>query len=434
MTWRSHLFSTGQSLARFCGRAWRSFPGKRNIAGFVAFLLAGFVPPSLSLVGLFLSLWIVIPAPTMTLLPLGVGAPEVSPWLIVGNAIALLLNFRILTQSWIYKVAIGGSLCALLLSLLPLSQFPAAHRQAAQTLQATIGPNYLASLPVAQTATLRPEPFSLWDAFRGIPSPPIRQTNAIPFAQPDGVPLTLNLYQPLAPGQYPALIVIYGGAWQRGTPTNDEAFSRYIAAQGYVVVAIDYRHAPRYPFPAQLEDVNTAIAFIQSHATEYEIDRDRLVVMGRSAGAHLAMLAAYQPKAPKLRAVINYYGPINLTSGYYDIPRPDPINSRAILRAFLGGTPDDLPELYRQASPYTYATDPVPPTLLIYAKRDHLVQAKFGQAMGDRLRQASNSATYLEIPWAEHAFDAVFNGVSNQLALYHTERFLAWATRPIPPA
>lgn len=431
MTWRSHLSKTVRALGHL-GKPLRLLP-KRTPIGFLLVGLAGLVPPILSLGGLFLSLWIVVPAPTMTLLTLGVGAPEVSPWLILLNAIALLLNVREISQGWLAKIAIGGSLCALLLSLLPLAQFPAAHRQAEQTLETTIGPNYLSSLPAAQTDQFRPSPFSLWDAFRGIPSLPIRQTNAIPFAQPNGVPLILNLYQPMTSGHYPALIVIYGGAWQRGTPANDEAFSRYMAARGYVVVAIDYRHAPRYPFPAQLDDVNTAISFIQAHATEYEIDGDRIVVMGRSAGAHLAMLAAYQPQAPKLRAVINYYGPINLTSGYYNVPSPDPIGSRATLRAFLGGTPDELPELYRQASPYTYATMPVPPTLLIYAKRDHIVQAKFGQAMSDRLQQSGNSATYLEIPWAEHAFDAVFNGVSNQLALYHTERFLAWATRVIPP-
>lgn len=52
--------------------------------------------------------------------------------------------------------------------------------------------------------------------------------------------------------------------------------------------------------------------------------------------------------------------------------------------------------------------------------------------MGDRLTQSGNVAPYLEIPWAEHAFDALFSGVSNQLALYHTERFLAWATQPPP--
>lgn len=103
-----------------------------------------------------------------------------------------------------------------------------------------------------------------------------------------------------------------------------------------------------------------------------------------------------------------------------------------MLKAFLGGTPEEFPDRYRQASLYTYVTRPVPPTLLVYGKQDHLVQAKFGRAMGDRLRQAGNSATFLEIPWAEHAFDAVFRGVSSQLALYYTERFLAWATSAAP--
>jgi acetyl esterase/lipase len=378
----------------------------------------------------------------MTLLPLGVGAPEISPWLLGINAVALLLNLRSLAQGALaqggfyqggfYKVAIALSLCALLLSGLPLVQFAAAHRQADQTLLTRLGSDYLASISPALRAKMRPAPFVLWDTFRGIPLEPIRQTLGIPFAQPDGVPLTLNLYQPLAPGTYPALIVIYGGGWQNGTPANDEFFSRYMAAQGYVVVAIDYRHAPRYQFPAQLEDVNSAMQFIQTHATDYEIDPERLAIMGRSAGAHLAMLAAYQPNAPKFRAVINYYGPIDLTKGYYDIPRPDPIHSQALLRAFLGGTPQEFPDRYRQASPYTYATQLQPPTLLVYAKRDHLVQAKFGRAMGDRLTQSGNVAPYLEIPWAEHAFDALFSGVSNQLALYHTERFLAWATQPSP--
>jgi acetyl esterase/lipase len=58
-----------------------------------------------------------------------------------------------------------------------------------------------------------------------------------------------------------------------------------------------------------------------------------------------------------------------------------------------------------------------------------LVQAKFGRALFEKLRATGNRAVWLELPWAEHAFDAVFNGVSNQLALYYTERFLAWAMR-----
>lgn len=125
--------------------------------------------------------------------------------------------------------------------------------------------------------------------------------------------------------------------------------------------------------------------------------------------------------------MVNYYGPVNLPGGYKTPPNPDPINTRAVLKAFLGGSLKELPNQYEIASPINYLTHPLPPTLLIYGSRDHLVEARFGRQMYERLHDSGNTAVFLEIPWAEHAFDAVFNGVSNQLALYYTERFLAWA-------
>ena len=68
----------------------------------------------------------------------------------------------------------------------------------------------------------------------------------------------------------------------------------------------------------------------------------------------------------------------------------------------------------------------------VYPGRDHIVLPRFGRQLYEKLQAAGNQAVLLEIPWAEHAFDAVFNGVSNQFALYYTERFLAWALRKLP--
>lgn len=404
------------------------FRGNRKLGSIVALLLFSVIPPAFSLIGLFLSLWIVIPAPTLFLLPLGVGAPEISPWLVGVNAIAILLLLRF-HQGLLSRVFLVCSVAALILSLLPLMQVSSTNQRFSVAMQSALGNDYLEQIPQERRANNRLSPFVLLDVFRGIPATNIRSTSNIQFANPDGVPLTLNLYQPLQSGKYPTIVTIYGGAWQRGTPDSDESFSRYMAAHGYVVVAIDYRHAPQFKFPAQLEDINTAFAFVLNHVDDYEIDRDRIAVMGRSAGAQLAMLAAFQSDAPPIKAVVDYYGPVELTLGYRDPPNPDPIDSRATLKAFLGGTPDELPDLYRQASPYHYVTRPLPITLLIYGGRDHIVQAKFGKALFDRLQSVGSRAVFLEIPWADHAFDAVFNGVSNQLALYYTERFLGWALR-----
>jgi acetyl esterase/lipase len=97
------------------------------------------------------------------------------------------------------------------------------------------------------------------------------------------------------------------------------------------------------------------------------------------------------------------------------------------LRKFLGGTPQTLPELYRQASPIDTVKPGLPASLLIYGGKDRIVEAKYGRYLTQQLRSQGNRVVFIELPWADHAFDAVFSGMSNQLALYYTERFLAWA-------
>ncbi|MBD2628824.1 alpha/beta hydrolase [Trichormus variabilis] len=381
----------------------------------------------LSLISLFLSAWIIIPAPNMFLLKLAVGAPEVSPWLLILNVFSLLLSFFWIRQRKIQRLAYIFSCIGLLFCAFVLVNITTTQMQIEQGMKQGLGTNYLDKIPIQVSNKMQPSPFSLINTFRGIPLSKTRHQTGIIFANPAGVALKMEVYQPQAVGKYPALVVIYGGAWQYGNPHANSEFNQYIASRGYTVFAIDYRHAPEYKFPAQLDDINTALNFIRKHAAEYEADSERMILLGRSSGAHLAMLAAYQPNAPSILAVVNYYGPINLTEGYKSPPHPDPINSRAVLKAFIGGSLAEFPQQYKIASPINYVTRSLPPTLLIYGSRDHLVEARFGRQMYERLHNSGNTAVFLEIPWAEHAFDAVFNGVSNQLALYYTERFLAWA-------
>jgi acetyl esterase/lipase len=393
-------------------------------------LLLAIIPLLLTLVGLSLTIWIVIPAPNMTLLPLSVGAPELSVWLLCVSAIGLG-SYALLPQQVLPKllcwVGMALSVLSMAISASPLLQMTTIDR-ANTAMTAALGKNYLANLSPLVLSTFRSQPFSFLDAVRGIDlSKQIRIQRQLPFATVAGVPLALNLYQPPTPGKYPAVIQIYGGAWRTGSPASNEDFSRYLAAQGYVVVAIDYRHAPQHRFPAHLTDVRTALDYVRQQAPNWEIDTERLAVIGRSAGGHLATLAAYQTDAPPLKAVVSYYAPVDLTAGYDDPPIPDPIDSRQVLRDFLGGTPREFPMLYQQASPYQLVDRFLPPTLLIYGGQDHLVESRFGKKMARKLQSFGTPTVYIEIPWANHAFDTIFNGPSNQIALYYTERFLAHA-------
>jgi acetyl esterase/lipase len=391
------------------------------------------IPILLTLMALSLTIWSVIPAPNMTLLPLSVGAPEISIWL-WGFSVTSLASYAVFRHAPLpqnrHWLGIGLSVISIALSASPLLQISTTIDRANNSITKALGNNYLANIPSEIQATFRSPPFSIPDALQGIKlSQQIRIQRHLQFATPAGVPLTLNLYQPPNLGQYPAVIQIYGGAWRTGTPDSNEEFSRYLAARGYVVIAIDYRHAPQHHFPAQLIDMRTALAYVRQQATNWEIDLERLALIGRSSGGHLATLAAYETDALPIKAVVSYYAPVDLTAGYADPPTPDPIDSRQVLRDFLGGTPAEFPELYRQASPYQLVDRPLPPTLLIYGGQDHLVEARFGQRLAKKLQSLGTPTVYIEIPWANHAFDVIFNGPSNQLALYYTERFLAYTLR-----
>lgn len=389
----------------------------------------------LTILVLLLTLGMVIPASNMTLLPLSVGAAELSIWFLGVSAISLAI-YLFFGQQFLPKnlrwLGIGLSIISITISAHPFWQLPATVDRANISMTRALGHNYVATIPAVVRSTWQSQPFSLAATFQGIQlsTSPMRIQRRLPFAAPAGTPLTLNLYQPQQPGKYPAVIQIYGGAWRQGSPDSDEKFSRYLASRGYVVVSIDYRHAPQYQFPAQLIDVRTAFDYVRQQAANWEIDLERLALIGRSAGGHLATLAAFQPDAPTLKAVVSYYGPVDLTAGYADPPKPDPIDSRQVLRDFLGGTPTEFPERYQQASPYQLVNNhqpAPPPTLLIYGGQDHLVEARFGQKMARKLQSRGTPTVYIEIPWANHAFDAIFNGPSNQLALYYTERFLAYS-------
>jgi acetyl esterase/lipase len=334
-------------------------------------------------IGLFLSLWIVVPGPNMALVRLSIGAPEISPWLMGVNGIAVLLALWLGRSQGAGRAAIVCGVVGLVFSSWPLLQVPSTHQRFAMAMEAGLGRDYLAQVRPEQLAQMRSSPFALRDSLVGMPRSPVavRYTPDIQFAAPDGVPLKLDVYLPPAIGKHPTLVMIHGGGWQGGSRREYAEFNTYMAARGYTVIAIAYRFAPRYQFPAQLEDVQSALNFIQAHAAEYEVDLQRVMLMGRSAGAHLALLAAYQPQAMPIRGVISYYGPTNLVEGYADPPNPDPINTRDLLEKFLGGAPDRLLPLYQQASPLYVEASSFPPTLLIYGKRDHIVKAEFGHQL-----------------------------------------------------
>ena len=402
-------------------------PSRSAVRSWLALLIA--VPLA------FLAMWIIVPAPNDTLLPLGVGAPEVSAWFIVLGVMAIAVAAPESRHVWRSRAAFVLALMAVGLATIPFVRFGAVARAAERDMRAAFGSAMFDDVATNRTGAWRRAPLVVGDLFRppnapGATAAPVRIARGIVFAVVDSDTLTVDIYRPRNGWSVPrarAGLRRRLAAWRA---RKHSEFAEYIAAQGYVVFAIDYRHAPQFRFPAQVEDVRTALDWIGRNAETWNADTSRMVLMGRSAGAHLALMAAYAPDAPPVRGVIDYYGPVDLVEGYRQPPVPDPLAVRAVEEAFLGAPPDAMIDRYRAASPISLVTRNLPPTLLIYGGRDHIVEARFGRLLAERLRSSGTTLVHVEIPWAEHAFDAVPYGPSGQLARYFTERFLALTTAP----
>lgn len=363
---------------------------------------------AIGVVALFLASWIFLPAPTYFLLTFGVGAPEVSAWIALAALAGVGLTLLDVRRSITARAAAVFGLAALALSVTPLARVPAVVREFG---------NAMRGMSAEPASPARAQPLVVADLFRGVQIGHAKTTIGVPFAQYKDRRLTLDVYQPDGGGRHPVLVQIYGGAWQRGDPSANSNFATWLSSRGWVVFAIDYRHAPALRWPTQLNDVDSALTWVRAHAGAFGGDTARVVLMGRSSGGHLALLAAYRHPPLSIRGVVSYYGPTDLVDSYRHPPHPDPLEIRSIEETFIGAPLDSAEELYRAASPITYVTRPLPPTLLIHGGRDHVVEARYGKQLADRLAATGTPVVFLEIPWAEHAFDAVFNGPSSQIAL-----------------
>jgi acetyl esterase/lipase len=386
----------------------------------------------LALIVLAIAPWAQIPAPKYLLLPLSVGAPEMSAWLLALALLALLLSVIALRRAGgrrsLRKLALVLSLIAAAFPTYVLAQIPAGLRRMDAEWQRAFNSSASAIAPIDQNSMLRSSRVSWREAFFGLRVPSVRITRAVPVRTVGGVNLTVDIYRPAHDGMAPTVVQIYGGAWRGGAPGSSSRPAQALAASGFVVFAIDYRHAPDWTWPSQLEDVLDALRWVSAHSAEYGADPTRMALLGRSAGAQLAMRASQDSAAPPIRAVVSIYGPVDLADGYRSPPRPDPIDTRFVLSQFLDGTPDQRPDAYADASPITRAGLPHPPVLIITGNRDHIVDPRFGPMLHRKLLE-SGTSVFLNMPWADHAFDLIPFGPSSQIALYYTQRFLAQTLR-----
>jgi acetyl esterase/lipase len=253
------------------------------------------------------------------------------------------------------------------------------------------------------------------------------------YAHADGVPLRFDHYRPRkVEGPAPAVVLVHGGAWMHGDPSQAAGNALHFARRGIATVSISYRLAPQHRFPAPVHDVRHGLRWIRAHAKELGIDPARMALVGFSAGAHLALMAHVARGISELaddfagelggvpedvRAVILDYGP-------YDLARTRPFPDGIDPAAELLGPRRSEPAWVRVASPVHHAAQVTAPVLLIHGKSDTVVSYRESVRMHDALVAAGKPVTLLLLEGTPHAFQMEWRGEANRRANEAMDAFL----------
>jgi len=210
----------------------------------------------------------------------------------------------------------------------------------------------------------------------------------------------LDIYvPPNAKGKLPLVVFIHGGGWLSNDKYADMGYMKKTVAEiissGFALASIDYRFSTQAVFPAQIQDCNRAVSFLYDNADKYGFDINRFVLMGFSAGGHLASLIGlsenndiesfFMPGTSSsfsFKAVVDFYGPAEL------ILFPCANDEKSPEALLIGAAPLARPDLARAASPITYVDKNDPPFLIIHGEKDELVSTKHSQLLSSWLSVA----------------------------------------------
>lgn len=201
------------------------------------------------------------------------------------------------------------------------------------------------------------------------------------------------------------LIMIHGGGWTQGDKSE---FTTYVDTlkkrlPGYAIFNINYRLANGTAnfFPTQENDVKTALDFIYAKRNEYKIS-ETWVLLGASAGGHLALLQVYKYTSPvKIKAVVDFFGPTQLTN-MYNFPA-NPLIPLLLIQV-TGGNPTTHATLYQQSSPMTFITAQSPPTIILHGGADIVVAPSQSVMLRDQLQTAGVPNQYVFYPTESHGW------------------------------
>lgn len=235
----------------------------------------------------------------------------------------------------------------------------------------------------------------------------------IEYKNIDGKSLQLDIYRPKnIEKPLPLLVFIHGGGWRGGERGDYLPYLIPFALEGYVTATVSYRLIADGPYPACAEDITDALGWFYRNGTNYGYNHDRIALIGGSAGAHLAMLAAYGwgnlhryndssviAEENHVKVVVEIYGPVDLTTPY--------ARNHILVTDFLATSYTGNPGRFSDASPINYIDKDDPPTLILHGTSDNLVPVSQADLLKHKLDSLGVAAEIHKLPLWPHTMDII---------------------------
>ncbi len=257
----------------------------------------------------------------------------------------------------------------------------------------------------------------------------------IEYRRVDGESVRLDAMVPDGPGPFPIAILIHGGGWSSGDksgsnkPGDSADITSWFApltGAGFTWFSINYRLAPKHPWPAGFSDVQEAIRWVKAHAAEYKGDPRRIALFGHSAGGHLACLArVLAGPDTRVQAVVGFAAVTDLEA---DTMFRGGLSTslQNLLSLPKTATPGVLARL-RELSPIAHVAPGLPPFLLVHGDADKTVPYAQSLAFQQRLREGGDVCDLITIPGAPHRL------IGWETFLPHyPDLIVAWLRRELP--
>lgn len=243
----------------------------------------------------------------------------------------------------------------------------------------------------------------------------------IEFARIGDISLTLDAFVPDGDGPFPTAILVHGGGFTKGdkqsyikplfAPLSEARFSWF---------TINYRLAPAHPWPACLDDVETAIRWVKAHAKEYKVDLNRIALIGESAGGYLVSMAGVRAHGDtSLAAVVPFYAPHDLVM--------QTVKRQSVSGGLSGlfGISEELNDANRKVlaehSPLNQLKAGLPPFLLIHGDKDEQVPYEQSPRFQEKTKALGNRCDLITIPGGIHGM-----GGWEKLGSPYIKDMIAW--------